>query len=447
MPVVPSSLAAVLSLLAPAFSAPTFAVFRALVVGFIGRVGEHTVCGIWQAARLAGRVHHSRGHDFFARARWCPDQLGLIVLDWLVERFVAPGAPLVLAVDASVFRRSGRRVHGASWHHDAGAAADGRAVRFGNCFVVLGLVVRIAALGERAWCLPVLFRLWLPSPQPARICPRRDRRPSQPELAAELIALVAGRFAQRRIDVVGDAAFACRAMAPPSQRVTLTCRLRASAVVHAPKPPPTGRRGRPAAKGARLGTVGEIIAAAAPGDWRPITVPGRGPARVLCRTGLWYRVLGPRPIRVLIVRQPGDRHGHRIALITTDTATETSALIARYADRWSIETCFHDAKHILGVGQARNRVPRAVERTVPFGLLCQTITIAWYALCGDPAADVQRRRRTAPWYPAKRAPAMLDILASLRRELIRTEYRAQARHPRAPRQNTNTQQPHQPAAA
>ena len=40
MPVVPGSLDTLLSLLAPAFTAPTFQTFRALVVGFPGRIGE-----------------------------------------------------------------------------------------------------------------------------------------------------------------------------------------------------------------------------------------------------------------------------------------------------------------------------------------------------------------------------------------------------------------------
>jgi lipoate synthase len=113
-------------------------------------------------------------------------------------------------------------------------------------------------------------------------------------------------------------------------------------------------------------------------------------------------------------------------LITTDLLASVAQVIARYADRWSIEVCFQDAKHVTGVGEARNRVKQAVERTVPFGLLCQTITITWYALHGDPAADVQRRRQQAPWYQHKRDPSMLDILASLRRELIRSGYQAQA---------------------
>ncbi len=432
MPVLPSSLIAMLSLLRPAFTAPTFQTFEALVVGMIGRVGERTVCGMWQAARLAGRVHHSIGHDFFARSRWSTDDVGLRLLEFLIERFVDPAAAVVLAVDGSVFTRSGPKVHGARWHHDS-SAAPGGAFEYGNCFVVVGLVVRIAALGERAWCLPVLFRLWLPTPKPTKACPDPERNPSQQDLAAVLVGLVCERHPGRRIDVVGDSAFACKAMRALGDPVTLTSRLRANAVICAAKPPPTGKRGRPRVTGQRLGNPAQIAAAAKPGDWQLVQVPGRGDARALVIEGLWYSVFGPRAVRVVIVREPADTEGYRIALISTDLRVAIGMVIARYADRWSIEVCFQDAKHTVGVGQARNRVKLAVQRTVPFGMLCQSIMIAWYALNGDPAADVQRRRRNAPWYSTKRDPSMLDIQASLRRELIRSEYHAQAgRRPKPP---------------
>lgn len=113
MPVLPSSLGVILSLLRPAFTAPTFQTFEVLIAGLIGRVGEHTVCGMWQAARLAGRLRHSRGHDFFARSSWSLGELGLRLLDFLVERFVGGGAAISLAVDGSVCGRSrGRRSTG-----------------------------------------------------------------------------------------------------------------------------------------------------------------------------------------------------------------------------------------------------------------------------------------------------------------------------------------------
>jgi hypothetical protein len=73
MPVVPSSLDGLLFLFREAFGAPAFETFRMLVVEFICRVGEHSVCGMLQAARLERVWHHSRAHDFFAERKWCPD--------------------------------------------------------------------------------------------------------------------------------------------------------------------------------------------------------------------------------------------------------------------------------------------------------------------------------------------------------------------------------------
>lgn len=97
MPVVPCSLDGLLFLFREGFSAPTFQTFRMLVVGFVCRVGEHTVCGMLQGARLERVWHHSRAHAFFAEREWCPDELGLLLLDFLVATFVAAGAPIRLA--------------------------------------------------------------------------------------------------------------------------------------------------------------------------------------------------------------------------------------------------------------------------------------------------------------------------------------------------------------
>ena len=133
---VPSSLAGLLSLLAPCFTQPSFQTFSALVVGFVGRVRDCTVTGMLQAAGLAGEWHHSRAHDFFARRRWDPDRVGLALLDFLVSVFVKAGAPIRLAVDDTLFGRSGRRVWGAHYLHDgAQPEGSGQRTRWGNCWV------------------------------------------------------------------------------------------------------------------------------------------------------------------------------------------------------------------------------------------------------------------------------------------------------------------------
>jgi hypothetical protein len=127
----------------------------------------------------------------------------------------------------------------------------------------------------------------------------------------------------------------------------------------------------------------------------------------------------------MLIRKPGRTEGFDVAIASTDTTATSAELIARYDSRWSIETAHQEAK-AHGVGEARNRVQKAVERTVPFGFLTQTITIAWYALHGDTAADLAARRRSAPWYRQKTTVSHADMLAALRRELIRHEYFGQA---------------------
>ncbi|SBW22994.1 transposase, IS4 [Candidatus Protofrankia californiensis] len=150
-------------------------------------------------------------------------------------------------------------------------------------------------------------------------------------------------------------------------------------------------------------------------------------------TCLWYGVFGPRPVTVLLVREHTHRiprGGYDLALVTTDITIRPAPLVARYAARWSIEIMIEDAKQTFGVGQARNRVQRAVERTVPFGLVCQTLVMLWYATAGHHPADVTDHRERAPWYTTRTNPSTADMIGKLRRVLIATKY--QVTHPEQP---------------
>lgn len=420
-PAVPDSLARLLSLLRPAFTAPSFDTCCWLVHGFIGRVGEHTVTGIWQAARLAGVIHHSRAHDFFARRRWCADRLGFALLDFVVRRFIDPAEPIRIAVDDTLFARSGRKVFAAGWHFDCAAAERAkRRLSFGNSFVCLGVIAR---LRERSVCLPLLFRLWRPGEGGAQ--PR-----TRVELAHELVALVAERFPGRRIELSADSYYANRSLRELPGQVSACVRLRSNAALWALPPAPSARsRGRPRTKGERLGSVREL-AAAAEARWHqlPVTDAAGEDRRLeaIVLDCLWYKVLGPRPVRVVIARESGQPERPLLAVLSTDPQASAAEILRRYAERWAIEVAFAEAKGGLGVGETRNRVQAAVERSVPFGFICRALVILWYALNGDAAADVARRRRRAPWYRHKHAPAFADMLAALRRELIRAEFRAES---------------------
>ena len=137
--------------------------------------------------------HHSRAHRLFTHARWSSDTVGLALADLIVARLLPAGSPLTVAVDDTLFKRSGKKVFGVAWHHD-GAAKGPKPIGFGNCWVVAGIVVQLPFL-SRPVCLPVLARLW------------RPRHTGKIAHARELAELIAARYPDRTVHVVGDAAY------------------------------------------------------------------------------------------------------------------------------------------------------------------------------------------------------------------------------------------------
>jgi len=204
----------------------------------------------------------------------------------------------------------------------------------------------------------------------------------------------------------------------------MTSRLRSNAAIYAPAPPRTGKRGRPRTWGARLGSLAAI--ALAPATARVPTTVGRyEQVETVMLTSidcLWGPLGAETPVRVILVADAARTCGYQIALITTDLHSTPAQIVERYADRWPIEVAYEDAKHIFGVGQARNRTRQAVQRTTPFQFLAMTITIIWYALHGHHPDVVAEHRARAPWYLSKTSPSTADMLAKLRRTIIAAQY-------------------------
>src|SRR6186997_3333482 len=415
---VPRSLADLLAVFRPCFTAPTFPTFVGLVVGLIAQTRRRTVCGMLTGAGLDQAWHHCRAHRLFSTARWSGDALGLALADLIVTHLLPAGSPLTVAVDDTLFKRSGRKVFGVAWHHD-GAAKGPKPIGFGNCWVVAGIVVQLSFL-SRPVCLPVLARLW------------RPRHTGKIAHARELAELLAARYPDRIVHVVGDAAYVGERLRNLQTRITWTSRLKVTSVLHELPPPRTGRSGRPRTRGARLGTPTDLAAAAVRGRWRDTRVRryGRTDAvqitEVIC---LWYGSFRSQTVRVILVRdnkprtRDRDDRGYGLPLVTTDLHSSAEDLVARYASRWGIEQAFADARQIIGVGEARNRTRRAVERTVPFGLICFSVVTLWYALHGHCVDDVAGHRARARWYTTKTEPSYDDMAVKLRRVIIAARFR------------------------
>lgn len=389
--------------------ASTFDLFVVLATGLVMRTSRRTVVGMLAGAGVGAVVSFHSACRFFSQHVWDTDALGLAVARLIVAQLLGNTASITVVVDDTLFRRWGTKVSHAFWTHDGSAQNPAKLGR-GNRWVIAGIVV-VLPFCRRQVCLPVLFRLWAGKGTPSHV-----------DLAGEMRRVLAEAFPDKTIHLVGDGAYHGKALL--GDGTTITTRLPRNAALYAPAPPRTGRRGRPRKKGHRLGTLADIAATA---PWRTMSVHRNGATHIVAITAidaLWYGAFGDTPARVVLVREPDATTGYDIALLCTDRDADPKTIIERYAQRWSIEPANHAAKNVLGVGQARNRLTKAVERTVPFGFLIQTLVIVWYAMSGYHPEDLAARQAAEPWYTDKAEPAFEDMLTKLRRTLIAARFTA-----------------------
>jgi hypothetical protein len=161
--------------------------------------------------RGSGVWHHSRAHRLFAATRWNPDHVGLVVLGLILGWLIPTGAPLLIAVDDTMFRRSGRKVWAACWAYDGSrqVAAGQQKLSRGTTFVVAAVVVTLPFL-DRPIALPVLARLWRPG------------GPTKTTQAHEMISLFASARRDRTVHLIADSAYICTALRRLPANVTLT---------------------------------------------------------------------------------------------------------------------------------------------------------------------------------------------------------------------------------
>jgi len=170
--------------LAPAFSRrSTHRLFVALACGMI-LADRSTVVTMAAAAGMAQKWR--RACWFFSGAVWDVDDLGLAVARLVVKYLAGEGEPLVVACDGTLFKRWGRKVFQARWAYD-GSAQGGKKIAFGNTWAIAAIVVKLPFCSSPV-ALPVLFRLW-----------RGKGTPSQVELAAEMVKILAGAFPGRAV--------------------------------------------------------------------------------------------------------------------------------------------------------------------------------------------------------------------------------------------------------
>src|SRR6266581_1513667 len=298
----PGSLASVLAVFAPLFTAPSFRTFTMLACGFLAQSGKRTVCGMLTGAGLSRLWSHDRAHCFFSRARWNPDELGICAAKLVISLLVPQREPVEVLIDDTLFRRRGKRVWAASWFHDGSVAGPAK-TGFGNNWVVLAVRVRLPMI-SRPVAVPVMAKLVIKGTTSA----------SRLWLARRMVTRRAAELPGRQVHVTADSAYAGEELKQLPGGVTWTTRLRSNAALHGLPPERTGKKGRPRVRGDRLPSLAKIAATAV---FSQVTVTRYGKTETIAVhafTCLWYSVAGTRPVTVILIRDKS-RAGFDLALV------------------------------------------------------------------------------------------------------------------------------------
>ena len=400
------SLDALLQGLAVAFTEPSFQTHRDLLLGWIMCIGKRTEYRVFQtiqASTVVSRVERhpfDRFYNFFSRSAWTVESLAHQVAVALVLA-LNPAGWLYLVVDDTLLHKRGQKVYGLGWFRDAVASTAKRvATASGNNWVVIGLAIPIPFFPAQILCLPLLARLHLPG----------KANPSCVDLAAELLAEVLRWFPERQIVLIGDGAYAAQGLLGSlDPRVRYVGRMRGDAEIYDPRvpPQPPDKRGRKPTKGPRLPNPRAAARLAdrnrrgrGPWVWHDLEVTVYGVTRllrVLAYQAVWPEVLGLRPIRIVVVRDPEGKFRDAY-LFTTDLGASLSWVVATFARRWSIEVAFKASKQVMGIEGPQHWCQGSIEKLAPWVWLMQSVVSLWYLTAGHALPEAEAARRNlGPW--------------------------------------------------
>lgn len=390
-------------------TAPTFARFVIVLAGWVF-ARRRTVTRMILAADAVETKHPSAFHRVFAAARWSLDELGLAVFH-LILPWLAPG-PVLLALDDTLARKRGRKIHGVGMHHDPLLSTRKVALtNWGHSWVILGVVVHLPFRPDHAFCLPILFRLYISQ---QTIAKRGGRYRTRPELAVQMLDVLCRAYENRRFHVLADSAYGGQSvLCHLPENCDLTSRLDLKARLHdAPPVRHPGTNGRPRKRGPRLPSPLQMLQQR--GRRLALNRYGRRDRSRVVDTVARVYAAPQRPLRVVAV-QPLSGGRRTQAFYSTCATATAEQVLTWYALRWSIEETFHESQGQLGFEEPQGWTRRAVERTAPTAMLLYSLIVLWFA------ADGHRHYRAPwrPWYRTKSGAGFTDMLNTLRVQSVR----------------------------
>jgi hypothetical protein len=323
---------------------------------------------------LCGRAHLDWSSDYrlYAKDRVDPARLFGHTLQ-AIHAHVPPQQPLVVAIDDTLVRKSGTKIHGVGWKRDPlGPAFQTNLVR-GQRYVQLSAAWPDS--NGQARMLPIDFTH---APTPAK--PRKDapatehehykeQRKQQRLNVVSLARIEALRLSlpdSRKLVIVGDGSYTNADILHglPANTVYIG-RIRKDALLHA-LPGPAPATGRPPVYGAQLPTP-EVLRTDDAVAWQTLEAFAAGKRHSFrvktLAPALWRKSGAACPLRIIVIAPIGYRlrNGSRLLyrqpafLICTDPEMSLEELLQDYLWRWGIEVNFRDEKTLLGTGEAQVR--------------------------------------------------------------------------------------------
>jgi len=415
---------------------------RRLTYGQLLSPPRHTTSS---AICAVGRQFQDWSADYraFSRSPWDPQVLFDPVLDHALPLLPARPAPVIMALDDTACKKSGRRIPGVATVRDPQSPPYHLNLIRGLRFVQASLMITPLDGQGPARSLPVRFQPAPPVPKPKKNAPVQEwdeyqkLKKSRSLTQIGLLTLTQLRHAldqrletQRRILLVGvDGSYTNQVLLkglPP--RTTLIGRIRQDADLHLPLDPNGKPKGRPRKYGPPAPTPREVlnqdsvpfqeVPCFAVGQIRNFKVKVLGP--------LFWSKAGPdKPLRLVVIKPVGYRlrHGSKLLyrqpafLICTDPHLDLKTLVQAYVYRWEIEVNHHDEKSIVGVAHAQTRNPQAVDRQPQLQVAAYSLLLLASLL----AHGFQRSDDYLPlpkWRTQSARPSTADLINLLRQQIL-----------------------------
>ncbi len=369
----------------PAFSQQRVAQrAQALSLSSLLCLGRHTLTG-WLTTCGQAFQDWSADYRLFSHHRLPIPEIFSVVRGAVLDALPSQ-APLCVALDDSLLRKTGIRIPGVAWRRDP--LGPHFQTNFVRAQRVLQLSADVPLPSGNHRMVPIGF---LHAPTPAKPSPKASdaqwteyRKASQQSrlslLASRQIADLRGFLdgqpaaAARPLHVFVDGGYTnATVMKTLPANTVLVGRIRQDAKLYfLPPQTPAQTRGRPRHYGDSAPTPEQLrVDDSVPWQTVPITIAGvTHPMRVKVRQNLLWRTAGLRHTLQLVVIAPLGyrlRQGSKLLyrkpafLICTDPNLDLTALLQGYVQRWDIEVNFREEKTLLGVGQAQVRHPNSVQ--------------------------------------------------------------------------------------